>query len=308
MKRTFLAAVAALLLAVSAFAQVPIYTKGPSSSTSSVLPGAFPLLAPDGTKTAPSYSWSSEASGFYRRTTNTYGFAQASKETLTLLNSGTFEGIAATGSFMLGAAGSDLSTTAPDTFLTRDAANVLALRNGTNPQLFRVYNTFTDATHNEFGYFFWATNQFQIGTLNNNATNRDIVIVPGGTVYATFSVASSNVQLSKPLLVSTAATANQVRTAQTTPPTCTTNCGTSPSVAGTDTAMIVTLGTTPASAFLITFNGTWAAAPSCVGAANTAGTTKAVTSITTTTTTATVATAAAPATGDKYNLICMGVS
>jgi len=36
-----------------------------------------------------------------------------------------------------------------DTILARDAANTLALRNGANAQIFRVYNTFTDASNYE---------------------------------------------------------------------------------------------------------------------------------------------------------------
>jgi hypothetical protein len=35
----------------------------------------------------------------------------------------------------------------PDTILARDAANTLALRNGTNAQTFRLYGTFTDASN-----------------------------------------------------------------------------------------------------------------------------------------------------------------
>ncbi len=38
---------------------------------------------------------------------------------------------------------------AGDTFLLRDAANTLALRNGTSAQLFNVYNTYTDASNYE---------------------------------------------------------------------------------------------------------------------------------------------------------------
>jgi hypothetical protein len=103
--------------------------------------------------------------------------------------------------------------------------------------------------------------------------------------------------------------AAQLRTAQTTAPTCTTNCGTSPTVAGTDTFMTVTLGTTPASGFLITFNGTWAAAPACTAAMGTTGMVVGklpLTVVTTTTTITVVTNGTAPATGDKYHLSCGG--
>jgi len=53
-----------------------------------------------------------------------------------------------------------------DLFLTRDAANTLAQRNGTNAQTFRLYNTYTDASNYERGVFDWTTNSnsLTIGT------------------------------------------------------------------------------------------------------------------------------------------------
>jgi hypothetical protein len=45
----------------------------------------------------------------------------------------------------------DPSINAPDVYLYRDAANTLALKNSTSPQLFRVYSTYTDAATNAFG-------------------------------------------------------------------------------------------------------------------------------------------------------------
>jgi hypothetical protein len=51
--------------------------------------------------------------------------------------------------------GSDLS-------ISRDAANTLAQRNGTNPQAFRLYNTFTDASNFERLAIRWASNICEI--------------------------------------------------------------------------------------------------------------------------------------------------
>jgi hypothetical protein len=51
-----------------------------------------------------------------------------------------------------------------DTRLYRDAANILALRNGVNPQAFRLYNTYTDATTFERLNIKWDTNVLKIGT------------------------------------------------------------------------------------------------------------------------------------------------
>jgi hypothetical protein len=51
-----------------------------------------------------------------------------------------------------------------DTALFRDAAGTLALRNGVNPQTFRLYNTYTDATTFERLNIKWDTNVLKIGT------------------------------------------------------------------------------------------------------------------------------------------------
>jgi hypothetical protein len=55
-----------------------------------------------------------------------------------------------------------LSTSVSDLFLVRDAANILALRNSTNPQAFNIYNTFTDASNYERGCIKWSSNRFEI--------------------------------------------------------------------------------------------------------------------------------------------------
>jgi hypothetical protein len=51
-----------------------------------------------------------------------------------------------------------------DLFLTRDAADTLAQRNGVNAQALRLYNTFTDASNYERGKIEWASNVLRIGT------------------------------------------------------------------------------------------------------------------------------------------------
>ncbi len=51
-----------------------------------------------------------------------------------------------------------------DLIALRDASATLAIRNGTNAQTFRVYNTFTDASNYERGKLEWASNVLRIGT------------------------------------------------------------------------------------------------------------------------------------------------
>ena len=50
-----------------------------------------------------------------------------------------------------------------DLTIIRDAANILAQRNSTNAQTFRVYNTRTDASNYERGFMRWASNVLEIG-------------------------------------------------------------------------------------------------------------------------------------------------
>lgn len=107
--------------------------------------------------------------------------------------------------------------------------------------------------------------------------------------------------------------AMQLSATQTTAPTCTANCGTSPTVAGSDTFMRVTMGATgvPASGWVVTFNGTWPAAPVCIvqSALSTMVVGKMPIAVQVSTTTITVTTnGTAPATSDQYNIQCGGVS
>ena len=85
------------------------------------------------------------------------------------------------------AGGNPLTTT--DVALVRDgAAGCLAQRNSTNPQAFRVYNTFTDASNYERGFFRYASNALEIGHegLGTGAvTPRTVSLWANGTRYFT---------------------------------------------------------------------------------------------------------------------------
>lgn len=59
---------------------------------------------------------------------------------------------------------SNANTGTTDLILARDDAGVMAQRNSTNPQTFRLYNTFTDASNYERGFMRWSSNVLQIGT------------------------------------------------------------------------------------------------------------------------------------------------
>lgn len=72
----------------------------------------------------------------------------------------------------------------PDLYLTRDAANTLALRSAANPQGFNIYNTFTDASNYERGYARFAGNSFIIGTeAAGTGTGRDVQFARAGLEF-----------------------------------------------------------------------------------------------------------------------------
>jgi hypothetical protein len=81
--------------------------------------------------------------------------------------------VAGTGAYALSA----------DVLLRRDAANILALRNGVNAQAFNIYNTFTDASNYERGVMRWVSNNLEIGTqAAGTGTARDVIFNPAGRV------------------------------------------------------------------------------------------------------------------------------
>lgn len=67
-----------------------------------------------------------------------------------------------------------------DLILARDAANTLAQRNGTNPQAFRVYNTYTTGSDYERGFMRWSSSVLEIGTeAAGSGTARSLFIGSG---------------------------------------------------------------------------------------------------------------------------------
>lgn len=104
-----------------------------------------------------------------------------------------------------------------------------------------------------------------------------------------------------------------LRVGQTTAPTCSASCGTSPSVVGSDSAMIVTMGATgtPASPFTVTFNTAFPSAPSCTAIAAKTGMVAGkapILAVASTTTVVVTTNGTAPATADQYAIQCIGVS
>jgi hypothetical protein len=90
------------------------------------------------------------------------------------------------------ASGADVNITQPgDTRLVRDAAGTLAQRNGVNPQTFRLYNTYTNATTFERLNIKWDTNVLKIGTEKGSSggTARAMELQTDGTSRWSISTA-----------------------------------------------------------------------------------------------------------------------
>ena len=108
--------------------------------STSVSASAFPLLAPNGTAAAPSYSFSGAPTWgmFYNSGDGVLSFSCGGTGILGIYPTAAV--LPSTGTF--GWCSSTLYS-APDVLLARDAAAVLALKNGTTAQEFRVYGTTT---------------------------------------------------------------------------------------------------------------------------------------------------------------------
>ena len=104
----------------------------------------------------------------------------------------------------LGASGglrwtNDTPAASPDIILVRDAASILAFRNGVTANCFRIYNTYTSATNYERGVFDWRTtaNTLQIGTEKGSGggTARAMRLVTDATARAVFEATTFNTTL-----------------------------------------------------------------------------------------------------------------
>lgn len=76
-----------------------------------------------------------------------------------------------------------------DTDIGRDGAGILYQRHSTSPMAYRLYNTFTDASNNEYCNWGWASNVLHLGTIKNGSgTARVLQIDYGGTTTAAISI------------------------------------------------------------------------------------------------------------------------
>lgn len=153
------------------------------------------FLAPAGSVGAPSISFAGDTNtGFYSTGSDSILISMNGVASGSFASSvgGTFTipAISANGYVFLGnnvsgggvqIATGNLSFGANDLILARDAANILALRNGVNAQQFNLYNTYTDGSNYERFGFTWTTNQFQalIAVAGTGNTARSMLIGTG---------------------------------------------------------------------------------------------------------------------------------
>ncbi len=118
--------------------------------------------------------------------TNAHGFTRNGNN-LYVYTAGTLRYNFSTSSFNTSLPiGFGTSLTGPDAFVLREAANTIAQRNGLNTQIFRLYNTYTDASNYERASISWNSNVLEFGSESaGTGTLRTVRIKSGGTTEIT---------------------------------------------------------------------------------------------------------------------------
>lgn len=120
------------------------------------------LLLGDGNVANPAYSFANDTdTGIFFLSANQWAAASGGSQQFGIAVNG---GLAIISTGFLEWSSTSSIAGSPDVRLTRDAANILAQRNGTNAQAFRLYNTFTNAGNYEYGALFWSGNILALGT------------------------------------------------------------------------------------------------------------------------------------------------
>lgn len=141
------------------------------------------LKGANGSAAAPSYSFASQTTtGRYKRADGSMTDTLAGTPTLDIIRSGPNIGYTLSSDAWFGWSDTSDATHGHDLTLFRDAANTLAQRNGTNAQVFNIYNTYTDGSNYERGFVAWQGNNFVIGTTQaGTGTKRNLVVSTNGS-------------------------------------------------------------------------------------------------------------------------------
>jgi hypothetical protein len=153
----------------------------PAAITGTTITANTKFLAADGTKAAPSQSFSNATgNGWYWR--SGVGIALAGNSSREILQVQTGGNLVLAGNTisLSSTGGNDLSLTSADVTLVAGAADVLEQRRSTNAQAFRVYNTFTDASNYERLALTWSSNVAVLETqAAGTGTARNLSILSG---------------------------------------------------------------------------------------------------------------------------------
>jgi hypothetical protein len=119
------------------------------------------------------------ATGANLRVGNGHGFADAGSNAVQIVvGGGSVWQFDNSGNFFASVSGGAIGFS-PSTLLFADATNILAQRNGTSANTFRVYNTFNDSSNYERGIFDWTStsNMLTIGTEKaGTGSSRDLTL------------------------------------------------------------------------------------------------------------------------------------
>jgi len=161
---------------------------GGSSKTSVTKTGE--VRAGNGSSSAPSLSFlNSTGTGFYLPTTNVLGATLGSAVQMRW----TTAFLAMNGALAFGFSAGNPNSTDPDARIYRDAAGILALRNGATAHSLRWYRTFTDASNYERGALKSQSGIIEIAaeTAGTGTANLDLQLTPAGTGTVRFGTYSA---------------------------------------------------------------------------------------------------------------------
>lgn len=140
------------------------------------------ILVPDGAVTTPAVSWvNSSNMGFYLPNTFTIGVAIAGQIKIGFDGSGNDYQLWLSTDTVIAWATTNTFGNNVDLKLARDAANTLAQRNGANAQIKRLYNTYTDASNNEYLQLGWSSNICTITTVKTGTGTLRGLLIGGAT-------------------------------------------------------------------------------------------------------------------------------
>ena len=90
------------------------------------------------------------------------------------------------------------------TALYSDDSGILAQRNGTNAQTFRLYNTYTDASNYERGFLQWDSNVFKIGTEKDGTGLGRNLEISGPSAASKITLSAAGIQTNDHVTLSSA--------------------------------------------------------------------------------------------------------